>query len=225
MNTKTKTLVIVGSAILSHVCNWCIVGVCDAVLQCLEASFGSTAFTLGVALMLSQYAKFPAFLQKPSKCVLYVYYILMSSFVSSLSMRLIWMPLTESVAEINVIIGRSLLCIDKMLNCRKKSAIKKFAQFFETKTALTWSTNVLGAWFLYWVAESLNVLKKIMCVITENPCLKKLFEGCMGKSHGSMLRRRGSGKRRGGAKRCGIGDILTTVELDSAEEDEDQWLY
>lgn len=183
-----KTLAIVASALLSHLLNWCIVGACDRVFRHVNPDLGSTAFTLGTALILSEYARFPPFLRKPSKFVLCVYYVLLSFFVSSLSARLVWMPLTDSLAELNVQTAKAILSAAKSWKLDKKGLAKRSARFLETEAALFWTSGAVGLGFLYWVSDSLKSFSDVRRFLEESPGLKKIFGNRLGVARSGILR-------------------------------------
>lgn len=212
-----KTLVIVASALLSHLLNWCVVGACDAAFQYLNPDVGSSAFTVGTALLLSEYAAFPSFLGKPSKFVLYVYYILLSFFVSSLSTRLVWLPLTDSLAELNLQIAKAILLAEKSFKLGKKGLARKLASFLETKTALDRTSDLVGLCLLYWVCDSLKTASDIGRFLGNAPGLQKFFGSRLEESRSGILRSRALRKK--SFQECGF---VNGPESDSNARDEEE---
>lgn len=201
-----KSLVIVSSALLSHLFNWCIVGACDAVLLYLNANVGSTAFTVGTSLMLSEYARFPSFLQEPSKIILYAYYIFLAFFVSSLSTRLVWMPLTDSFAELNIRLAKAMLFANRSMKLDRKSLLRRFASFLETKSALAWTSDIFGVLFLYWVCDSLKVSTNVKNFFESAPGFKKMFGTELCKTWSGILQSRAL--RRKNVEKCNLADVV-----------------
>lgn len=226
-NMDLKIVIIVAAATLSHLFNWCIIGACDAVFSGLEANIGSTTYLIGMSLMTANYVKFPAFLERPSRPILYAYYILLSFFASSVALRLVWVPLNDSISEIILFLAKGITLSSKVLRLGRRTPLRKLAAFLETKTALSWVANSIGISFLYWVCDSLNVQKSIKSLLRQTPIIKNLFGHESRLTWASIIEERRMKKANADedalgehCRKCSFLDVIGP-ETDYGDEEED----
>ncbi|KAL0273470.1 UNVERIFIED_CONTAM: hypothetical protein PYX00_006125 [Menopon gallinae] len=220
-------VIIVAAATLSHLFNWCVIGACDAVFSGLEANIGSTTYLIGMSLMTANYVRFPAFLERPSRPVLYAYYVLLSFFASSVALRLVWVPLTDTMAEMNLFLAKAITFSTKVLRLGRKTPLRRLAAFLETKTALSWVANSIGISFLYWVCDSLNFQKSIKLILRQTPGIKRIFGQDSRLTWTAIIKRQamnrastGSPVVRKDCKKCSFLDVIGP-ETDYGDEEED----
>ncbi|XP_043476844.1 uncharacterized protein LOC122507902 [Leptopilina heterotoma] len=162
-------IIIVATGIYIHLRQICIIGLCfdDDLNLPFDPSYASVLFIFSVLCLLAEYKLWPRSLKEPPVQLMIVYEMMVSSLVTNLSMKAIWVPLVNAIWCMTQESSRWLEWLNDALGLDRYSFLNALAAYMCDEMAAFHTAFCLSLLSFVWMLDATESLDGILDIWTK----------------------------------------------------------